>query len=329
MPGDDFLPDARAEATHEVDIDAPPEGVWPWLVQMGRGRAGWYSWDLLDNGGVPSAYRIIDGLQTLRAGDVLPIKRSGTEGFSVLVLEPASALVLGDASLLPGRPAPPHGTPRGTWAFALEPARSTGTHLTVRVRVEYEPGFAAALLRPMVGGLHEIMQRKQLRTLKDRAEARLDEPAKTKLGALVGSGDRIGLLALPFSIVGLALNVLRPSMFSVGGPPAALKAISTVLLVSGITIWIWSVALILRKVPRQELITTGPYAFVRHPLYTGVALLALPSIGFLLDTWLGALIGIVLYAGSRMFSPEEEKALSKTFGDAWDEYCKRVKIPWL
>jgi len=67
------------------------------------------------------------------------------------------------------------------------------------------------------------------------------------------------------------------------------------------TIWIWSVVLILKNVPRGELITNGPYA----------------------------LIGIVLYIGSRMFAPEEEAALSKTFGAAWDAYCDSVWIPWL
>jgi protein-S-isoprenylcysteine O-methyltransferase Ste14 len=150
-----------------------------------------------------------------------------------------------------------------------------------------------------------------------------------KLRTLVGSGDRIGLLILPFSIVGLVLNLLRPSLFSVGGPPPALKALSTVILIAGVAVWMWSVVLILTKVPKRELITSGPYSIVKHPLYTGVAFLVLPWIGFLLNTWLGIVIGIVLYAGSRMFSPDEERTLSRTFGTAWDEYCKRVRIPWL
>ena len=87
--------------------------------------------------------------------------------------------------------------------------------------------------------------------------------------------------------------------------------------------------LILTKVPKNELITSGPYALVKHPLYTGVALLVLPWIGFLLNTWLGVVIGLVLYTGSRLFAPKEEAALSKAFGAAWDEYCSKVKIPWL
>jgi protein-S-isoprenylcysteine O-methyltransferase Ste14 len=89
------------------------------------------------------------------------------------------------------------------------------------------------------------------------------------------------------------------------------------------------VVLILIKVPQQKLITNGPYSLVKHPLYTGVALLVLPWIGFLFNTWLGVLIGIVLYIGSRVFAPEEEEMLSKTFGATWDEYCNKVKIPWL
>jgi protein-S-isoprenylcysteine O-methyltransferase Ste14 len=149
------------------------------------------------------------------------------------------------------------------------------------------------------------------------------------LRRLVGSGKRIGLLTLPFLAAGLALNVLRPSLFSVGGPPILLKVISGVILIPGITIWIWSVALILTRVPKGELITGGPYSLVKHPLYTGVALLVLPWIGFLLNTWLGVLIGIVLYVGSRIFAPEEERALARHFGAVWDEYLGTVKVPWL
>jgi protein-S-isoprenylcysteine O-methyltransferase Ste14 len=150
-----------------------------------------------------------------------------------------------------------------------------------------------------------------------------------KLKELVGSGEKIGLLTLPFLIIGLILNIMIPSLFNVGGPSIVLKVISIIILIPGVTIWIWSVVLILTKVPKKELITYGPYSLVKHPLYTGMALFVLPWIGFLFNTWLGALIGIVVYIGSRIFSPEEEENLSKTFGTTWDEYCNKVKIPWL
>ena len=149
-----------------------------------------------------------------------------------------------------------------------------------------------------------------------------------KLKALVGSGDRIGLFTLPFLLVGLILNSVFPAFFDVGGTSIALRVVSIVILIPGVTIWIWSVVLILTKVPKKELITTGPYSLVKHPLYTGVTLLVLPWIGFLFNTWLGALIGMVMYVGSRLFSPDEEKVLSETFGATWDEYCEDVKIPW-
>jgi protein-S-isoprenylcysteine O-methyltransferase Ste14 len=91
----------------------------------------------------------------------------------------------------------------------------------------------------------------------------------------------------------------------------------------------WSVALILTRVPRHELITSGPFALVKHPIYTGVALLVVPCAGFLLDTWLGALLGAVMYVGTRVYAPDEEKELAKTFGAAWEAYCKTVRIPSL
>lgn len=149
------------------------------------------------------------------------------------------------------------------------------------------------------------------------------------LKALVGSGDKIALVVLPFLIVGLILNVAFPSVFDVGGPGEVLRVVSIIVLIPGVAIWIWSALLILTNVPRAELITTGPYAVVKHPLYTAVALLVLPWIGFLLNTWLGLVIGMVLYIATRMFAPEEEVALAKTFGARWDAYRTRVKLAWL
>jgi protein-S-isoprenylcysteine O-methyltransferase Ste14 len=77
------------------------------------------------------------------------------------------------------------------------------------------------------------------------------------------------------------------------------------------------------------LITTGPYAVVKHPLYTSVGLLVLPSLGLLLGTWLGALIGVAVYVGSRLFAPAEEAQLRQQFGAAWEAYTRSVKAPWL
>jgi protein-S-isoprenylcysteine O-methyltransferase Ste14 len=146
---------------------------------------------------------------------------------------------------------------------------------------------------------------------------------------LVGSGDRIGVFTLPFIIAGVILNVLYPSVFSVGGPGIALRVASAVALLVGVTVWLWSALLILVRVPRGELITTGPYSLVKHPLYTGVSLLVLPWVGFLVNSWLGAVIGVVMYVASRLFAPAEEAELARAFGGAWDRYRASVRVPWL
>lgn len=150
-----------------------------------------------------------------------------------------------------------------------------------------------------------------------------------ELRRLVGSGDRIALFTLPFVVVGIALNLAFPDAFRVGGPPAWLAALSIVVLVLGLAIWAWSVVLILTNVPRGTLITGGPYAWVKHPLYAAVSLLVLPWLGFLLDTWLGVVIGAALYAASRMFAPAEEAELSRAFGAAWRDYSRSVRLRWL
>ena len=146
---------------------------------------------------------------------------------------------------------------------------------------------------------------------------------------LVGSGDRIGLVTLPILVVGVVLNVAAPSAFSVGGPPEGLRIASIAVLSIGVVVWLWSVILILRRVPRDMLITTGPYRVVLHPLYTGVALLVIPWAGFLLDTWIGVVIGVVLYAASRRFARDEEADLARRFGPSWNDHRARVLLPWI
>jgi hypothetical protein len=95
LPGDELLPDAVEQLSHDIDIEAPPEEIWPWLVQMGCGRAGFYSIDLLDNAGMRSAREIHPELQDIAVGDIMPASPGSQEGFEVLRLAPPSVLVLG------------------------------------------------------------------------------------------------------------------------------------------------------------------------------------------------------------------------------------------
>jgi hypothetical protein len=92
MPGDELVTRPTFNATRAVTVQAPPSLIWPWIVQIGFGKAGWYSYDLLDNFGRPSAKRIIPELQHLQPGDVVPfyqgIGAPEGVGLKVKALEP-------------------------------------------------------------------------------------------------------------------------------------------------------------------------------------------------------------------------------------------------
>jgi hypothetical protein len=173
LPGDDLIEAPGFRRTHARTIEAPPAALWPWLAQMGCRRGGWYSLDRLDNGGVPSADRIVPELQHLAVGDLIPARPRGDEAFAVLRLEPARSLVIGSPSLLSSEAPRPADTAawRTSWAFALQPIGEDATRLLVRVRAGYEPSARLALVRPALAAVHELMERVQLRNLKRRAEA--------------------------------------------------------------------------------------------------------------------------------------------------------------
>jgi hypothetical protein len=162
LAGDERLPDAPTQLTHAIDIEAPPAKIWPWLLQMGGQRAGWYSWDHLDNGGKPSATRIMTEQQHLAVGDVIPARPTGSGGFEVLEVVPGRHLILGSTTPLFD----------GTWTFSLEPIGEDATHFVTRYRADYEAGPRMAFVRPVITPIHAFMERKQLRTIKERAERR-------------------------------------------------------------------------------------------------------------------------------------------------------------
>src|SRR5512133_3113400 len=88
MAGDLLVPDAILSFTHAIDLAVPPERAWPWLVQMGAGRAGWYSWDLLDNGRRRSADWLVPELQHVTVGDVFPAVPGSRDVFVVARVDP-------------------------------------------------------------------------------------------------------------------------------------------------------------------------------------------------------------------------------------------------
>jgi protein-S-isoprenylcysteine O-methyltransferase Ste14 len=150
-----------------------------------------------------------------------------------------------------------------------------------------------------------------------------------RLMVLIGEGRRIMCLTLPFAAVLIVANVLSPGWFTLGFGTGGVVA-GVVLLAAGVPTWLWSVALVLLRVPQKKLITTGPFAIMLHPLYTSVALLVLPGLGLLFfDSWVGAGIGAILYVSSRLFAPGEEVILRKVFGADYEAYRRKVLLPWL
>ena len=161
MPGDDVVPGCQVSWTRAITIDAPPQAVWPWLAQVGFGRAGSYSYDLLDNAGHPSADRIDPELQTLHAGDWVPMfrKLDAMTAFRVQSFVAPEQLLWSK--------------PDSTWAWLLLPLAPSRTRLITRIRQRYDwhaPG--AALLTAILMEFADFpMMRRMLKGIKQRAES--------------------------------------------------------------------------------------------------------------------------------------------------------------
>ena len=192
LPGDDAVEGGEMLLTRGITIGAPPEAVWPWLVQMGFGRAGWYSYDQLDMKG-RSADAILPELQALNVGDRLPTHPEG--GFEVRTIDPGHALVVSlDTKMVEAWKATstagisPTETPglamsggfmdaasptdfSVSWAWVLEPLDGGRTRLIERVRGWFGPGGGRSkALMPVLGFGVFVMLRRQLMGIRDRVE---------------------------------------------------------------------------------------------------------------------------------------------------------------
>jgi hypothetical protein len=217
LPGDDVVADPVASETRGITIAATPDRIWPWLVQMGYGKAGWYSYDQLDQRGA-SSDEIVEAWGAIKVGDIVPTHPGG--GFEVVDLQPDRAMVLrSDTALVQAQAeswakrtgtapieAPTRGvaasgailgqTPQefsASWTFVIEPLEGGRSRLIERFRVWYgESGMASHVVMPVVGfGVFVMMQRQMvgIRTRAERlartslrspAPIRPDEPAEPR-----------------------------------------------------------------------------------------------------------------------------------------------------
>ena len=159
LPGDQLMTRPGFKATRAVTIAARPEHIWPWLVQLGSGRAGWYAIDRIDNAGVPSAQTIRPELQDLQVGDRIPMIAGKDVGPVVKELEPNRRMLWWDG----------HG--EFTWEWILDPLDDQTTRLLSRIQEAYPPLWSQRMLYGIVASTGDIvMARKQLRGIKARAE---------------------------------------------------------------------------------------------------------------------------------------------------------------
>jgi hypothetical protein len=159
MPGDDIVNWPTFNATRGITVTANPGDIWPWLLQLGSKRAGFYSYDWIDNAGMPSSERILSEFQQISIGDFIPMTPDGKQGMWVKDFKTNEYILWWDKK------------GNSTWLWQLSPLDSTNTRLITRLRVKYDWTFPWVLyyLVQDVGDI--VMIRKCLLGIKRRAEA--------------------------------------------------------------------------------------------------------------------------------------------------------------
>jgi hypothetical protein len=158
MPGDEIVGKPSFNATRAVTIHASAQNIYPWIVQMGVNRAGWYSYDLLDNVGRRSAESILPEHQTIQAGDLIPISPDGKQGMRVKYFRKNKWILWwdekGDTS----------------WVWEIHSEGAGNARLITRVRVRYRLFSPAILFNLLIEFFDILMMRKSMLGIKRRAE---------------------------------------------------------------------------------------------------------------------------------------------------------------
>jgi hypothetical protein len=184
LPGDELMPRANRSTTRAMAIAAPPKEVWPWLVQMGQGRGGLYSYDVLENligCDIHSADQIVEDWQHVTVGDSFRLHPD--IALHVVVVEPGHALVIRGGVPM-GDTAPPYDF---TWAFVLNELADGTTRLVIRERYCFKRWWAS-LVVDSVTPVSFVMTRKMLHGIRARAERRrIASPNSLTTNSLDGS----------------------------------------------------------------------------------------------------------------------------------------------
>jgi len=177
MLGDEMVPRANFETTRAITIDTPPEAVWPWLVQIGQGRGGFYSYDWLENLtglDIHSADQILPEHQNPKVGDVIPLEPEGS-GYTIATLEPDRFLLLytGAKGLGVLEQFFAQADAASTWAFELVALDGKRARLIVRWRARWNlrKSLTTFLIGLPLDPIEFIMEQKMMRGIKQRAEA--------------------------------------------------------------------------------------------------------------------------------------------------------------
>ena len=166
LPGDELIPVADVSATRAITVHRKPEAVWPWIAQVGQGRGGFYSYDILENlagCNIVSANRIVADWQQVEVGD--DVRLAPEVALKVARVEPGRTLVLRGGVPMGKTPAPYD----FSWTFTLRDDPDGSTRVLVRERYRYKRWWA----RPIVAGAalaSDVMSRKMLRGIRERAE---------------------------------------------------------------------------------------------------------------------------------------------------------------
>jgi hypothetical protein len=168
LPGDEILVAGAVQATRAIDVHAPASQAWPWLLQLGQGRGGLYSYDFLENLAgcdIHTRDAIDPALQNLRVGDVIRIgKQEGLPYYRVALIEPQRALVLRSVDSKTGKDSD------GTWGFYLEEKSAALTRLIIRHRDLPSLDATSKTVNAIFEPISFFMEQRMLRGLRDHAE---------------------------------------------------------------------------------------------------------------------------------------------------------------